>query len=201
MGKQSIVEIPPGSKNFYRYEYEEGSGKTLYKGPVGTSPQISESEFNDLFPMTGDTRFNTQFGADPHSYHAFGEAVTVHEKALPNSFEFMGPATDWDQNQEAAEHMVDLANSLRVYHGITITTGQLIDWLNWTVDEGIEMRDAFELHVMTNDLMHKWEIMDLVYEEHSYFRQNIRPGMPGRKEPEVPFMERKFGPREARPEQ
>jgi hypothetical protein len=43
MGKESIVEIPKGSGNFYRYEYE--GSKTLYKGPVGDSPAIGEEEF------------------------------------------------------------------------------------------------------------------------------------------------------------
>jgi len=45
MGKESIVEIPPGSGNHYRYEYDESSGKTLYRGPVGDAPQIGEEEF------------------------------------------------------------------------------------------------------------------------------------------------------------
>jgi len=39
----TTVEIPPGSGNRYRYEYEEGS--TVYKGPVGDSPQLTEEEF------------------------------------------------------------------------------------------------------------------------------------------------------------
>jgi hypothetical protein len=43
MGKESQVEIPQGSGNFYRYEYDQGN--TLYRGPVGSAPQISEGEF------------------------------------------------------------------------------------------------------------------------------------------------------------
>jgi len=39
----SIVEIPPGSGNRYRYEYE--NGKTQYKGPVGEAPELGEAEF------------------------------------------------------------------------------------------------------------------------------------------------------------
>jgi len=44
----TTVEIPPGSGNRYRYEYEEGA--TVYKGPVGDSPEMSEGEF--IYAMT-----------------------------------------------------------------------------------------------------------------------------------------------------
>jgi len=44
MGKFSEVEIPEGSGRFYRYEYVDG--QTIYKGPVGDAPAISEEEFN-----------------------------------------------------------------------------------------------------------------------------------------------------------
>ena len=43
MPKESRVEIPQDSGNWYRYDYEDG--QTLYKGPVGTAPAISEEEF------------------------------------------------------------------------------------------------------------------------------------------------------------
>jgi len=39
----TVVEIPPGSGNRYKYVYEEGA--TVYKGPVGDSPQLTEGEF------------------------------------------------------------------------------------------------------------------------------------------------------------
>ena len=42
MGKENIVEIPPGSGNRYRYAYE--NGETVYKGPVGNAPEIGETE-------------------------------------------------------------------------------------------------------------------------------------------------------------
>jgi hypothetical protein len=41
--KESVVEIPVGSGNRYRYVYEDG--ETRYLGPVGTAPQISEKDF------------------------------------------------------------------------------------------------------------------------------------------------------------
>jgi hypothetical protein len=41
--KESRVEIPAGSGNFYRYGYADG--KTHYLGPMGSSPALSEEEF------------------------------------------------------------------------------------------------------------------------------------------------------------
>ena len=38
MPKDSIVEIPEGSGNKYRYVYEDG--QTVYKGPVGSAPDL-----------------------------------------------------------------------------------------------------------------------------------------------------------------
>jgi hypothetical protein len=43
MGKISEVEIPPGSGNLYRYEYNQG--QTIYRGPVGNAPELKEAEF------------------------------------------------------------------------------------------------------------------------------------------------------------
>jgi len=43
MPRESVVEIPAGSGNKYRYAYEDGA--TVYKGPVGDAPGISEQEF------------------------------------------------------------------------------------------------------------------------------------------------------------
>lgn len=44
--KESIVEIPEGSGNFYRYIYE--GGRTRYLGPVGKAPMLEEEEFYDF---------------------------------------------------------------------------------------------------------------------------------------------------------
>ena len=41
--KENIVEIPEGSGNKYRYSYEDG--QTVYKGPVGSAPDLGEAEF------------------------------------------------------------------------------------------------------------------------------------------------------------
>jgi len=43
MSKESVVEIPIGSGNMYRYVYEDG--KTRYVGPVGSAPDLGEEDF------------------------------------------------------------------------------------------------------------------------------------------------------------
>lgn len=43
---ENVVEIPEGSGNKYRYEYVDGD--TVYKGPVGSAPEIGETEFLDI---------------------------------------------------------------------------------------------------------------------------------------------------------
>jgi len=45
----TTVEIPEGSGNRYRYDYEEGA--TVYKGPVGNAPALDEEEFLSLMEM------------------------------------------------------------------------------------------------------------------------------------------------------
>jgi hypothetical protein len=42
MGKESVVTI---GGHQYRYEYDGESGKTIYKGPVGSAPELGEAEF------------------------------------------------------------------------------------------------------------------------------------------------------------
>ena len=39
----AIVEIPEGSGNRYRYDYQDGA--TVYKGPVGDAPFLNEKDF------------------------------------------------------------------------------------------------------------------------------------------------------------
>jgi len=46
--KESVVEIPSGSGNRYRYRYDPGSKKTIYLGPAGQAPEIGEQEFMDF---------------------------------------------------------------------------------------------------------------------------------------------------------
>jgi len=49
MGKENIVKIKDGR---YRYEYDDASGKTIYKGPVGTSPPLTEQQFRAAMVTT-----------------------------------------------------------------------------------------------------------------------------------------------------
>jgi len=45
MPRESVVEIPSGSGNKYRYVYDPSSKATRYLGTVGQAPALSEQEF------------------------------------------------------------------------------------------------------------------------------------------------------------
>jgi len=45
VSKESIVEIPSGSGNKYRYAYDPETQATRYLGPVGSAPDLGEAEF------------------------------------------------------------------------------------------------------------------------------------------------------------
>ena len=49
MGKESIVQI---GNHQYRYEYDPATQSMKYRGPVGSAPKISESEFLMLIAST-----------------------------------------------------------------------------------------------------------------------------------------------------
>jgi len=49
---ESVVTI---NGHLYRYEYEEATGKTLYRGPVGEAPAISEEEFLEYLRLSKDS--------------------------------------------------------------------------------------------------------------------------------------------------
>jgi len=53
MPKESVVEIPSGSGNKYRYVYDHETGRTEYLGPVGSAPDLGEEEFLDAIPSSG----------------------------------------------------------------------------------------------------------------------------------------------------
>jgi len=46
VSKESRVEIPRGSGNYYRYAYQDGA--TVYRGPVGQAPAIDEERFLEI---------------------------------------------------------------------------------------------------------------------------------------------------------
>jgi len=70
MGKESQVEIPEGSGNFYRYEYDDG--KTVYKGPVGDAPGINEQEFFDLYMQPDMSRLAGYLKAGTDVFIVYG---------------------------------------------------------------------------------------------------------------------------------
>lgn len=77
MGKESKVEIPEGSGNFYRYEYEDG--QTLYRGPVGDAPSISEEEFMAMSTEAKEAREGGELYKAARWYNPF--RVEVNDKA------------------------------------------------------------------------------------------------------------------------
>jgi len=44
----TVVEIPPGSGNRYKYVYDAETKATIYKGPVGEAPELGEEEFLEM---------------------------------------------------------------------------------------------------------------------------------------------------------
>jgi len=50
----SIVEIPPGSGNRYKYVYDAETKATVYKGPVGNAPALDEEEFLEMMGIDDD---------------------------------------------------------------------------------------------------------------------------------------------------
>ena len=83
MGKESIVEIPSGSGNRYRYVYDQGS--TNYLGPVGSAPDLGEEEF---MMLVGDNRRLT----------IITEAGVRFETGLPVMFPYL-------RNKEKAPYL------------------------------------------------------------------------------------------------
>jgi hypothetical protein len=63
MGRESQVEIPPSSGNYYRYQYDGSSGKTVYLGPIGSAPQLGEEEFLSMLMADFDTKRNALIDA------------------------------------------------------------------------------------------------------------------------------------------
>jgi len=72
MPRESRVEIPSGSGNFYRYEYSDGA--TRYLGPVGDAPSLSEEEF---------TRSMIEIGEGEDVSKIFGRMVEEIEYKHP----------------------------------------------------------------------------------------------------------------------
>jgi len=73
MPKESRVEIPSGSGNFYRYAYEDG--RTVYRGPVGSAPDLAEEEFMAAFQFSKESKFKRAFkimGIQEDTHHETG---------------------------------------------------------------------------------------------------------------------------------
>jgi hypothetical protein len=120
--KESIVEIPPESGNFYRYGYEPDSGKTVYRGPVGNAPSLHEEEFLLM----------AQLGVE--------EGVSSREDEI--NFIMAGGGMDMTpENEILVGRMVDFSNEARVYHNIQVGSFTLANWANKSRRFGV--KDAF----------------------------------------------------------
>jgi len=89
----TVVEIPPGSGNRYKYVYE--GGKTVYKGPVGTAPEISEGEFLEMMERSG---MNPRVKTDLEALSIIAKDVDIETAAnmfvAGEYFSSMGEAKD-----------------------------------------------------------------------------------------------------------
>jgi len=96
--KESIVEIPEGSGNFYRYDYDPTTKKTNYKGPVGDAPALKEEELMRLTPSS-----------------------------IKDEVELI-MSESGNKNQPLVERFVDWAKRLELQDDIHVPTEMLIDW-------------------------------------------------------------------------
>lgn len=100
--KESIVEIPEGSGNQYRYEYDPSSGKTLYRGPVGTAPALSEEEFA-ISILNQEQRKDFDFFNDVAK--AFGAKMERYEFDKTRDIELEEPTKIWHEREFEARRV------------------------------------------------------------------------------------------------
>jgi len=129
MGKEHVVEIKGGR---YRYAYDPDTKKTLYRGPVGDSPQLSEEQFLkemgyqklvDMFnvcPVCGEKAIHLPELQDTLINRACvrcGFQITVSEldeEEIDNIIENMeGTGEDWEPIPGHTRK--EIANQVRVY--------------------------------------------------------------------------------------
>jgi len=140
---ENIVEIPEGSCNYYRYVYNQG--QTVYLGPVGDSPPISEEEFLSMSVLGVE---------DPIQSREEEIEFILRESKIPRT----------DQTTIMARRIVDFANEARTYHGVQVSTHDLVDWASrsrrWTI------YDSFIASVYQKYGGEEQEIIEEVYNNH-----------------------------------
>jgi len=96
----TVVEIPPGSGNRYKYVYE--GGKTVYKGPVGTAPELSEGEFLEMFQVQ-------LTGPEPTNQDKANSFIAENEEKIKSVIrEGLGEEYAWDLDDWDEDELVDL---------------------------------------------------------------------------------------------
>ena len=141
--KESIVEIPPGSGNHYRYEYVDG--KTVYRGPVGNAPSLHEEEFLLM----------AQLGVE--------EGIDSREDEI-NFIVARGSIEDSPENRSLVGSMVDFSNEARVYHNIQVGTYTLTNWAN--LARRFSVTESFVLAVYQKYSKEEQEILMRMFKKH-----------------------------------
>jgi len=93
MTKSTIVEIPPGSGNKYRYRYNSTTGKMDYIGPVGDAPILKEDEF-----LKGLKRVAEKFDyeqRDEQGREISLDSITIIDGRTVESVENVTPKRNW----------------------------------------------------------------------------------------------------------
>lgn len=143
--KESIVEIPPGSGNQYRYGYDPDTGKTNYLGPVGDAPSLHEEEFLLM----------AQLGVE--------EGVSSREDEI-NFIMVGGSLNKTPENEILVGRMVDFSNEARVYHNIQVGSFTLANWANASKRFGV--KNAFATTVYQKYLKQDQEKLMRLFNKH-----------------------------------
>ena len=107
MPRESIVEIPSGSGNKYRYAYDPSSKAMKYLGPVGSAPEITESEFirspltlEEFIMLPKEQREERALGNILEWLSSHVDDVEVEEVDQPNEWQSGGyEASGYDQGR------------------------------------------------------------------------------------------------------
>ena len=140
MSRESIVEIPSGSGNKYRYEYSEG--KTRYKGPVGDAPEIGEAEFNMVIARKSSNDIQLPMN------NKRMEDIWALAESRKNLTQFRDTIRSHPYNYDLTDHETDVLWKLhKAYNRIYQLEGirsESQTWLNTALAEWDEFGDSME---------------------------------------------------------
>jgi len=103
--KESIVQIGSGR---YRYHYDPDTKATVYDGPVGSAPAISEAEFNMAVAVTPDGLASLIMGIDTIAEDEVMKLPSYHTKNFRMDIEqqevWMNVVTDFIESQHSDKY-------------------------------------------------------------------------------------------------